>query len=76
MDELLVQFEVVEEFYNKGGEAITGVRERASENLRRVLGVRAKTEIVKLGSIPRTDHKARRVIDDRELFRTLNSKLK
>ena len=76
MDELLVQFEVVEEFYNKGDDAITGVRERASENLRRVLGVRAKTEIVKLGSIPRTDHKARRVIDDRELFRTLNRKLK
>ena len=76
MDELLVQFEVVEEFYNKGDEAITGIRERASENLRRVLGVRAKTEIVDLGSIPRTDHKARRVIDDRELFRTLNRKLK
>jgi len=76
MDELLVQFEVVEEFYNKGDEAITRVRERASENLRRVLGVRAKTEIVDLDSIPRTDHKARRVVDDRELFRTLNRKLK
>tara|TARA_B100000949_G_scaffold204691_1_gene194425 strand:+ start:98 stop:1519 length:1422 start_codon:yes stop_codon:yes gene_type:complete len=76
MDELLVQFEVVAELYNKGDEAITGIRERASENLRRVLGVRAKTEIVDLGSIPRTDHKARRVIDDRELFRTLNRKLK
>ena len=76
MDELLVQFEVVEEFYNKGDEAITGIRERASENLRRVLGVRAKTEIVDLDSIPRTDHKARRVVDDRELFRTLNRKLK
>ena len=76
MDELLVQFEVVAELYNKGDEAITRVRERASENLRRVLGVRAKTEIVDLDSIPRTDHKARRVVDDRELFRTLNRKLK
>ena len=75
MDELLVQFEVSEDIYSEGAEAVRGVNQRASETLRRVLGVRAKTEVVNANIIPRTDHKARRVIDDRELFRTLNSKL-
>ena len=75
MDELLVQFEVSEDIYLEGAEAVSGVNQRASETLRRVLGVRAKTEVVNANIIPRTDHKARRVIDDRELFRTLNSKL-
>ncbi len=75
MDELLVQFEVTEDLYAQGEQAIYGINNMAAENLRRVLGVRAKTEVVSAYSIPRTDHKARRVIDDRELFRTLNTKL-
>ena len=75
MDELLVQFEVSEDIYLEGAEAMSGVNQLASETLRRVLGVRAKTEVVDANIIPRTDHKARRVIDDRELFRTLNTKL-
>jgi phenylacetate-CoA ligase len=40
-----------------------------------MLGLRAGVEIVAFGSIPRTDFKARRVIDDREVFRELNQKL-
>ncbi len=75
MDELLVQFEVTEKIYLEGTTAVSGVNQRVSESLRRVLGVRAKTEVVDANTIPRTDHKARRVIDDRELFRSLNTKL-
>jgi len=75
MDELLVQFEVTENIYLKGATAVSGVNQSVSEDLRRVLGVRAKTEVVDANTIPRTDHKARRVIDDRELFRSLNTKL-
>ena len=75
MDELLVQFEVTENIYLEGATAVSGVNQRVSESLRRVLGVRAKTEVVDANTIPRTDHKARRVIDDRELFRSLNTKL-
>ena len=71
----MVQFEVSEDIYLEGAEAMSGVNQLASETLRRVLGVRAKTEVVDANIIPRTDHKARRVIDDRELFRTLNTKL-
>ena len=42
---------------------------------RKVLGVRAKTEVVEPDMLTRTDHKARRVIDDRELFGTLSDRL-
>ena len=75
MDELLVQFEASENIYAKGATAVDSLRQRASEDLRRVLGVRSKTEVLDINTIPRTDHKAHRVVDDRELFRTLNSKL-
>ena len=75
MDELLVQFDASEEVYGKGEQATSVLQKLASESLRKVLGVRAKTEVVAANAITRTDHKARRVIDDRELFKTLNNKL-
>ena len=75
MDELLVQFDASEEVYGQGEQATSVLQKLASESLRKVLGVRAKTEVVAANAITRTDHKARRVIDDRELFKTLNNKL-
>jgi phenylacetate-CoA ligase len=39
------------------------------ERLRARLGVRPKLELVPEGEIPRTEFKARRVIDDRDLYR-------
>ena len=36
---------------------------------------RTKVEIAEAGSTPRTDFKARRVVDDRDLFRTLSAQL-
>ena len=38
--------------------------------LRARLGVHPMIELVPEGSIPRTEFKARRVIDDRDLYRT------
>ncbi len=75
MDELLVRLDAKPEVYARGADATAALGAAASENLRRVLGVRAKVEVVAAGAIPRTDFKARRVIDDRDLFRTLNAKL-
>jgi phenylacetate-CoA ligase len=40
-----------------------------------MLGLRARVEVVAPGTFPRTDFKARRVIDDREVFRELNARL-
>jgi phenylacetate-CoA ligase len=39
------------------------------ERLRARLGVHPTIELVAAGEIPRTEFKARRVIDDRELYR-------
>jgi phenylacetate-CoA ligase len=40
-----------------------------------VLGLRSKIEIVAPGTFPRTDFKARRVIDDRDVFREMNARI-
>jgi phenylacetate-CoA ligase len=51
-----------------------GAREAAAQKLLRMLGLR-RVEVVAPGTFPRTDFKARRVIDDREVFRELNARL-
>src|SRR5207237_9071156 len=43
--------------------------EAVRERLQARLGVRPKVEIVAEGSLPRTEFKAKRVIDDRDLWR-------
>ena len=75
MDELIVRFEATHEYFVCGEEAITALANKTSRNLQRTLGVRTKVEVVDANTFPRTEHKARRVIDDRDLFRTLNAKL-
>ena len=68
MDELLVRMDALGEIYAHEGR-LDALREQAEKDLGIVLGVRARVEIVVAGAIPRTDFKARRVIDDRDLFR-------
>jgi len=46
-----------------------------AKRIHTMLGLRAGVEVVAPGTFPRTDFKARRVIDDREVFRELNQKL-
>lgn len=72
MDELVVRIEGTPEVYAAGEERVTTFRLAMENDLRNTLGVRTKVEVVPLNSIPRTDFKARRVVDDRDLFRTLN----
>ena len=50
-------------------------RRGGAQRCRQMLGLRAKVEIVAPGTFPRTDFKARRVIDDREVFREMNARL-
>jgi phenylacetate-CoA ligase len=75
MDELLLRVEPSEGLFRDGGAALEGFRRSVAQKLQTVLGVRAQVELVPPGSIPRTDFKARRVIDDREVFRALNAEL-
>ncbi len=75
MDELLVRMDAAPEIYAGGDDATGRLSEAAARDLRRVLGVGARVEVVAADVIPRTDFKARRVIDDRDLFRSLKRKM-
>jgi phenylacetate-CoA ligase len=73
MDELLIRIEATTALHEANGGS--RLHDDAAKALQRMLGLRAKVEIVAPGTFPRTDFKARRVIDDREVFRDLNARL-
>ncbi len=60
MDELLVRVEAVEKDRPFAAPCAAA--------LQKMLGVRARVEVLPPGTMERTDHKARRVIDDRRVF--------
>ena len=67
MDELLVRVEAAADVTEAA--ALEALRVRMHERLRTRLGVHPVVEIVPQGTMPRTEFKARRVIDDRDLYR-------
>ena len=67
MDELLVQAEYSQAFSECGAQERLKVT--MHDRLRAKLGVRPVVELVPQGTIPRSEFKARRVIDDRDLYR-------
>jgi phenylacetate-CoA ligase len=67
MDELLVRVEYAAS--HAGAEARAALARTMTDRLRARLGVRPVVELVPEGVIPRTEFKARRVIDDRDLYR-------
>lgn len=73
MDELLVQIEGRSKIYLD--EKMETLRQRTVTTLQRILGVRTQVEVVPAGTFPRTDFKARRVIDDRDIFREMQQRL-
>jgi phenylacetate-CoA ligase len=75
MDELLVRVEAAPEVFERGAEAVAALGVEAGQGLQKVLGLRAAIEIVPPGTFPRTDFKARRVVDDREVFRQMSERL-
>ncbi|MCE2481753.1 MAG: AMP-binding protein [Alphaproteobacteria bacterium] len=75
MDELVLRLEARAEIYAGGAAALAAFREAAARKMTGLLGLRAEIEIVPHGSLPRTDFKARRVVDDRDLFRKLRAEL-
>ena len=66
-----MRIDALEEIFAQGDDALAALRSQAEKDLSIVLGVRARVEIVPSDTIPRTDFKARRVIDDRDLFLSL-----
>ena len=69
MDELTVRVEYDAPTEARGQAAIAELRRRAESELRTVLGVGASVIPVSPGTLERTEFKARRVIDDRDLWR-------
>jgi phenylacetate-CoA ligase len=75
MDELLIRIEAVQGVFERGADAPAAMRAEAGARLQKILGLRALIEIVPPGTFPRTDFKARRVVDDREIFREMRERL-
>jgi phenylacetate-coenzyme A ligase PaaK-like adenylate-forming protein len=71
MDELLLRVEADAATFKQGAEAVERFRGEVERKLQKVLGLRTLVEIAEPNSIPRTDFKARRVIDDRAVFRDM-----
>ena len=74
MDELAVKAEFNQQVADKGPDAVRALGEKAEAELSRVLGVRARVVMVEPDTFPRTDFKAQRVVDDRDLYQSLNQK--
>jgi phenylacetate-CoA ligase len=75
MDELLLRVEADGATYSQGAEALARFRVEVERKLLKVLGLRTLVDIVEPNSIPRTDFKARRVIDDRAMFREMQHEI-
>jgi len=74
MDELVVQAEYDEKTASKATgspELLEGLRREMELRLRTVIGVRPVIKLEPPGVLPRTEFKARRVIDNRDLYRDL-----
>ena len=69
MDELLIQAEYALTHADRRPALQLAMRER----LRARLGVHPQIELVPEGTLPRTEFKARRVIDDRDLYRSFGA---
>jgi phenylacetate-CoA ligase len=73
MDELLLRVEADADTFARG--ETERFRADIERKLQKVLGLRTVVEVVKANSIPRTDFKARRVIDDRAVFRDMHAQI-
>ena len=75
MDELVIRIEIASSQHAQGTHGHAALRDEAGKRLQKMLGLRSKIEIVAPGTFPRTDFKARRIVDDREVFREMNARL-
>ena len=74
MDELLLRVEPSAEAFADAARTAR-FAETVSQKILKTLALRCRIEVAAPGTFARTDFKARRVIDDREVFRELNRKL-
>jgi phenylacetate-CoA ligase len=75
MDELMLRVEASAETAARGEQALAEFRADVARRVHKLLGLRAGVEVVGEGTLPRTDFKARRVVDDRAVFRDMYAEL-
>jgi len=75
MDELLLRVEANAEIFLEDGQGVERFRADVSRRIQKLLGLRTTAEILRKGTLPRTDFKARRVIDDRAVFREMHAQV-
>jgi len=75
MDELLLRVEASAAVGAAGGTRVAAFRDEVAAKVQKMLGLRASVEVVAQGALPRTDFKARRVIDDRQAFAEMHANL-
>jgi phenylacetate-CoA ligase len=76
MDELLLKVESDEPTRASGEAAVRRFGEEVAQRIHALLGLRAVIEVAAPGSLPRTDFKASRIVDDRDVFRQFASQTK
>lgn len=74
MDELLLRVEADAETFARPAD-LTHFKTEVGHKVQKVLGLRAVVEVVEPNSIPRTDFKARRIVDDRAVFRDMQQRI-
>jgi phenylacetate-CoA ligase len=74
MDELMLRVEANAATFARA-DAVKKFRSEVEHKIQKVLGLRTLVEIAEPNSIPRTDFKARRVIDDRAVFRDMHAQI-
>lgn len=74
MDEVVIRAEYISAV--SGTDSIDAIKIEISERIRAHLGVRATLELVPQGTLPRTEFKSRRIIDDRNVYRESVNKLR
>ncbi len=75
MDEIAVSVEASVSVWSEGSPRVAAFQAEVATHLHKILGLRAVVEIVSPDTIERTDFKARRVIDDREVLREMRARL-
>jgi phenylacetate-CoA ligase len=64
---MTVKVEVAEETYRVARSDLTPIKHRVDRALRNALNLSVDVELVEPGSIPRSEGKAKRVVDNRKL---------
>ncbi len=74
MDEMLISVEVDGDGWERGDDSRKAFHAAVAKQLHNLLGLRALVEIVAPNTHPRTDFKAKRVVDDRTAFAEMQAR--